>query len=158
MATLLSDDVLRAVIGFLQSRPVRFVHYCGEADEGLVKALIACDRYEISRVDRKDKYGAGARCYWEEGDPPVEIEPPEWFDKVTCYVEGGPNRIDALIWDDKWLYPGQLDKILNKALRPRFIILAGPAITDARHPFCDWTEDNGLLFGELKPGLAYRHA
>lgn len=150
----LTDDMLREIVDFLGNNPVRFVHYVGNADEHLIKALIAAGRYEISLLDVHDRYGASARTFRDEGDPPVDIQEPEWLKGVTCYIEGGPAKIDALIWDDKWQFRNQLDKILHfhSGKRPRFIILIGAAIADGRHHFYDWTERAGLLFGQLKAG------
>mgnify|MGYP001557932652 CR=1 FL=1 len=147
----ITNDTLREIVQFLESNPVRFVHYVGNADERLIKTLIAAERYEISLLDRHDKYGATAHFFWEEGDPPVDEEP-EWLKGVTCFIEGGPDRIDALIWDDRWHFPNQLDKILhfhpNK--RPHFVVLVGAAVAEGRHHFYDWTERSGVFFGRLK--------
>ena len=100
--------IVEEIAGFLRTQPFTTVHYCGYADEVLIRALVREGRYTLSLMDYWDRHGRESLAFLEEeGLDPSQIVVPEWLDGIPTYIEGAPRH--QVLLQDIPLFGPQLD-------------------------------------------------
>jgi len=166
------------IMEILLASPYRTVHYVGQADEGLLRALLADrERLKVTVMDMPDRWKTGyAFCYDEdEFGKHLPRERPDWLEGVPFHQEGAPDH-DILIQDWPWDSYDQLENTVAFEGRrpPKWLLLFGFADRNIvgvegvsengrwereeilrpapiHHPAYVWENSGGLHVGRWKP-------
>ena len=99
-----SQETISSIVEIIRYSGMKVVHYVGDADERLMKAILDLgDDYQLSVMDEADSWG----CYFqswahEEGYETPQDRRPDWLKRVAFYFEGAPFHKEILIRDWAW--------------------------------------------------------
>jgi len=144
--------VLTVLDELLTTRAVTSVHYVGYAHEPVLRLLHRHLGTAFSVLDYPDRYNTGAAFFWDgpdEDDPYPYPGRPDWLNGVLFFQEGGPKKMDLLIWDMPFSHPGQLAAITERH-RPTHLLLVDEACSEASHPAYSWVIFPTYALGILK--------
>lgn len=149
-----SPTQLQVILAFIRRHEIPSAHYFGEADESLLRVLIAESNFTLSVTDYFDRWGVSAyEVACEEGFGHRVEPPPSWLDRVDFYQEGMAQEVPLFIFD---LEPSEcrLHRILAEGRRPDrktcFVMSKQPPF---RSPGIDrfrWIKQDALWLGILK--------
>lgn len=111
----LPSEQISASLAVVREHGIRFAHYVGNADRGLIEGLSGVlGKDAVSIMDMADRWKTGFAFWCDEREFPGTLCPerPEWLEGISCYQEGGPDCPDLWIQDTEWNAPEQLARII----------------------------------------------
>jgi hypothetical protein len=154
-----SDATVETIIEFINQHSFETIHYVGNVDEGITKAIRKNEYYKLTIMDMLNKFESGYGYHFDDNLNFVDFGRPPWLERIPFYSEGGPVIPDLWIRDCGWNWEKQFDDILTFAMprRPTHVILLGDAINHGLHEFYSWREQQDVYFGELKEEHALQY-
>lgn len=104
---------------------------------------------EGPKVANSFRPNTGAAFFWDGPDDYPGPCRPDWLEGVLFFQEGGPKKMDLLIWDVPFSHPDQLAAITERH-RPTHLLLVDEACSAASHPAYSWVIFPTYALGTLR--------
>ena len=100
----ISEETISSIVEIIRYSGLKVVHYAGDADERLMRALLDLgDDYQLSVLDEGDIWGRYYRSWvHEKGQDTPQGRLLGGLQRVTFYFEGAPLYTEILIREYPW--------------------------------------------------------